>query len=131
MLRGKKVCLQPNKKQEEMFFVFSGTSRFAWNESLAYYERMYEETGEYARLRDLMKHLQQLKHEKEEYSWLNDVPEAITKQAMKDLLKAFKSFYDRRRTEGYDPKEPGRRKESVRNHSIRGQITSIRRMTVT
>jgi putative transposase len=108
MLRGKKVCLQPNKKQEEMFFVFSGTSRFAWNESLAYYERMHEETGEYARLRDLMKHLQQLKHEKEEYSWLNEVPEAITKQAMKDLLKAFKSFYDRRRTEGYDPKEPGR-----------------------
>lgn len=32
----KKIRLYPNKEQEELFWQFTGTSRWAWNESLAY-----------------------------------------------------------------------------------------------
>ena len=43
----------------------------------------------------MMKHLQDLKHNDSDYAWLNNVPEAITKQAMKDLLKAYKKVKGR------------------------------------
>lgn len=42
-----------------------------------------------------MVHLQELKYTKERYSWLQGIPEAITKQAIKDLLKAYSMFYKR------------------------------------
>ena len=60
MLIGKKVRLQPNRGQERDFFRFAGTNRFAWNESLAFYEDVYRSGGGYATLADLMKHLQDL-----------------------------------------------------------------------
>lgn len=110
MLTGKKVRLQPNKSQTQDFFRFAGTNRFAWNESLAFYESVYKTKGEYATLSDMMKHLQDLKHNNPDYAWLNEVPEAITKQAMKDLLKAYKKFYEDRKTTNFDPKHPDKYK---------------------
>ena len=110
MLIGKKVRLQPNKEQEHNFFRFAGTNRFSWNESLAFYESVYKDKGEYAALSDMMKHLQDLKHNNSKYAWLNTVPEAITKQAMKDLLKAYKKFYKDRKAGTFDPKHPDKYK---------------------
>ncbi len=104
MLIGKKVRLQPNKVQTQAFFRFAGTNRFSWNESLAFYESVYKDKGEYATLSDMMKHLQDLKHNDPDYAWINDIPEAVTKQAMKDLLKAYKKFYKDRKTGSFDPK---------------------------
>lgn len=106
MLVGKVVRLQPNKEQMRSFLRFAGTNRFSWNESLAFYESVYKDKGEYATLSDMMKHLQDLKHNNPDYAWLNEVPEAITKQAMKDLLKAYKKFYKDRKTGTFDPKHP-------------------------
>ncbi len=110
MLIGKKVCLQPNKSQTQDFFRFAGTNRFSWNESRAFYESIYKDKGEYATLSDMMKHLQDLKHNNPDYAWLNDVPEAITKQAMKDLLKAYKKFYKDRKASTFDSKHPDKYK---------------------
>lgn len=110
MLIGKKVRLQPNKSQTQDFFRFAGTNRFSWNESLAFYESVYKDKGEYATLSDMIKHLQDLKHNNPDYAWLNDVPEAITKQAMKDLLKAYKKFYKDRKASSFDPKHPDKYK---------------------
>lgn len=106
MLIGKKVRLQPNKEQEQDFFRFAGTNRFSWNESLAFCESVYKDKGEYATLSVLMKHLQDMKHNDPDYAWLNDVPEAITKQAMKDLLKAYKKLYKNRKQGVFDPRHP-------------------------
>lgn len=106
MLVGKRVRLEVNKTQNAVCFRFAGTDRFAWNESLAFYEKLYKEKGNYASLSDMMKHLQDLKHNNPEYAWLNDIPEAITKQAMKDLLKAYKRFYKDRKKNKFDPKNP-------------------------
>lgn len=115
MLIGKKVRLQPNRGQERDFFRFAGTNRFAWNESLAFYEDVYRSGGGYATLADLMKHLQDMKHNYPDYKWLLEVPEAITKQAMKDLLKSYRTYYKER-----DPLHPERYKPKFKK---RGKCT--------
>lgn len=97
MLIGKVVRLQPNKEQEILFRQFAGTNRFSWNESKSFYDKIWKEENHYASMSDLMKHLQDLKHNNSDYVWLNEVPEAITKQAMKDLLKAYKKAYQDRK----------------------------------
>jgi len=109
MLIGKKVMLQPNKEQEYDFFRFAGTNRFAWNHSKDFYDVLFRNKGEYAKLSDLMCHLQDMKHNNPDYAWLNEVPEAITKQAMKDLLKAYKVFYKMRKSD-YGAKNPDKYK---------------------
>lgn len=106
MLVGNKVMLQPNMEQTQDFFRFAGTNRFSWNQSKDFYDTLLKEKGEYATLPDLMHHLQDMKHNNPNYAWLNDVPEAITKQAMKDLLKAYKKFYKDRKSANFDPKNP-------------------------
>jgi putative transposase len=106
MLVGKVVRLQPNNEQAGDFFRFAGTNRFSWNESKAYYDRIWKEEHRYATLSDMMKHLQDLKHNNPGYAWLKSIPEAITKQAMKDLLKAYKKAYKDRKKEKPDPKNP-------------------------
>lgn len=110
MLVGKRVRLQPNEEQTHAFFRFAGTNRFAWNQSLSFYEACYKKENTYASLSDLMKHLQDMKHNDPQYAWLNEIPEAITKQAMKDLLKAYQNFYKHIKSEGFDPDHPDKYK---------------------
>lgn len=77
-----------------MFWRFSGTSRWAWNESLGYHNQRYKDDKQSTSLQDYQKHIQDLKHNNPDYAWLNDVPEAITKQSVKDLIKAFKMKHE-------------------------------------
>ena len=79
---------------------------------------MWEEKGEYATLSDLMKHLQNLKHNDPQYEWLNTVPEAITKQAMKDLLKAYKKFYKDLKANAFDKSNPGKYKPNFKKKNV-------------
>lgn len=91
----KKIRLYPNKEQEELFCQFAGTSRWAWNESLAYRMARYEKDGSNTTIQQGIEHIQDLKHNNFDYAWVNSIPEAITKQAIKDLDKAYKSFFKR------------------------------------
>lgn len=100
------VRLQPNSYQEQMFKQFAGTNRFAWNESRDFYDKMWKENKKYASTQDMIEHLQDLKHNNPNYAWLNDVPEAITKQAIKDLAKAYQKAYKDRKTHKFDVKNP-------------------------
>jgi len=95
MLVGRKIRLYPTKEQEKQFFNFSGASRFAYNECLAYKIQQYQDNGYSCKVQDLIEHLQDLKYNDEDYYWLQGIPEAITKQAIKDLDKAYKSFFKR------------------------------------
>jgi transposase, IS605 orfB family len=97
MILGKKVRLEPNKSQTVLFRQFSGASRFAWNYSKALYETIWKTEGRYATIKELMKNLQDLKYNNPDYEWLNSIPEAITKQSMKDLLKAYKAAFTKRK----------------------------------
>ena len=93
MQLAKKIRLYPTKQQEELFFQFAGTARFAWNESLAYRVERYVKCGLNTTIQDCIEHIQDLKYNDANYIWLKEVPEAVTKQAIKDLDKAYKLFF--------------------------------------
>ena len=98
--------LQPNIEQEKQFRQFAGTNRFAWNQSKDFYDKMWNNKKQYASVQDMIEHLQELKHNNPDYAWLNTIPEAITKQAVKDLEKAYKKAYKDRKAHKPDPKNP-------------------------
>ena len=106
MKLSKVVRLQPNTYQEQMFRQFAGTNRFAWNQSKAFYDKVWEDNKEYASIQDMIEHLQDLKRNNPDYEWLNTIPEAITKQAIKDLQKAYKKEKKKKKTHKFDPKNP-------------------------
>lgn len=91
MQLSRKIRLYPTKEQETLFIEFANTSRFAYNECLAYRISEYQK-GKSIGQNECIKHLQELKYS-DEYSWLQKTPEAITKQAIKDLDKAYKRFF--------------------------------------
>lgn len=93
MKLAKRIRIKPNKEQETQFLEFCNTARFAYNESLAFHNRKYREDGSYATIQECIKHLQDLKYNNPKYSFLLAVPEAVTKQAIKDLDKAFRNFF--------------------------------------
>lgn len=88
-----RVRLFPTAEQEVLFWKFCGGARFAYNECLAFKKEQYEQYGNNCKVQDLIEHLQDLKYS-DEYCWLQEIPEAITKQAIKDLHKAYKWFYN-------------------------------------
>ena len=88
-----KIRLKPTKSQIEKFLQFSGTARFTYNECLAYKISQYKK-GSQTTVQDCIKHIQELKAT-EEYSWIKETPEAITRQAIRDLDKAYKNFFKR------------------------------------
>lgn len=114
----KKLCLYPNKEQEEQFRKFCGTARFCYNECLRYKQEMYKEHKKNVTIQGCIEHIQKLKTQ-EEYGWIKEAPEAVTKQAIKDLDKAYKSFFKRGGFPKY--KKKGKCKESFyqRTDSLR------------
>lgn len=92
MKLSRKVRLKPNKEQEALFIKFSNTARFTYNECLSYREKRYKEENKSTTVQNCIKHIQEMK-ETEEYSWIKETPEAITKQAIKDLDKAYDKFF--------------------------------------
>lgn len=93
-----KVQLLPTKEEEDKFFLFSNTSRFIYNKTLAFIEEHYHTEGYNPSLQKCIENVQDLKYnrhkEDRDYSWLQAVPEAVTKQAIKDLKEAYKRFFE-------------------------------------
>ena len=88
-----KIRLKPTKTQIEKFLHFSGTARFTYNECLAYKISQYKQGNKISN-QDCIKHIQRLKLTND-YTWIKETPEAITKQAIRDLDKAYKNFFKR------------------------------------
>jgi len=88
-----KIRIYSTKEQENLLFQFTGTSRFAWNESLALRQDRYDKDRPGTNIQQCIEHLQDLKHNHPDYNWLHSVPEAVTKQAIKELDKAYKEFF--------------------------------------
>lgn len=91
MQLSRKIRLYLTKEQEALFVEFANTARFAYNECLAYRKSEYEKDNKVGQ-KECIKHLQDLKYS-DAYSWLQKTPEAITKQAVKDLDKAYRKFF--------------------------------------
>ena len=84
--------LVPNNKQKTKLFRYASTFRFAYNWTLGREKENYENGGRFISDGGLRKEFTQLK-KTEEYSWLNEISNNVTKQAIKDACNAYKRFF--------------------------------------
>ncbi|MDI3478603.1 MAG: putative transposase [Thermoanaerobacterium sp.] len=93
MIKTYKVMLLPNNKQKTKLFECAGVARWAYNFALEQEQINYRNNGKFLNDRDLRKKLTELK-QTEEYKWLNNYSNNITKQAIKDACEAYKNFFE-------------------------------------
>lgn len=91
MILAKKVRLYPSESQEQKLWRLIGTARFIYNWTLAKQEENFENGGKFIANGVLRKELTQLKIK--ELSWLNEVSNNVSKQAVKDACDAYKKFF--------------------------------------
>lgn len=87
-----KVQIFPNKEQQKLMFKSFGCARFAYNWALNRQKENYENGGKFIQDSELRKAFTKLKKQ-EEFKWLKEVNNNVCKQAIKDLCKAYKSFF--------------------------------------
>jgi len=92
VIKSIKVMLLPNNKQKSKLFQYAGAKRFAYNWALAKEQENYKNGGRFISDNDLRKDFTQLK-KIEEYKWLNNISNNVTKQAIKDACIAFGGFF--------------------------------------
>ena len=92
MIKTMKVMLIPNNKQTTKLFQYAGTARFAYNWTLAKEQENYKNGGKFISDNDLRKEFTILKHT-DEYAWLNNISNNVTKQAIKDACESYKRFF--------------------------------------
>lgn len=92
MIKSIKVMLLPNNKQRTKLFQLAGTARWAYNWTLVKQQENYKNGGKFISDGELRKELTQLK-KSEEYKWLNDYSNDITKQSVKDACLAYRRFF--------------------------------------
>ena len=94
MIKSIKVRLNPNNKQLTKLFQYAGCARFTYNWTIAKQQENYKQGNKFLSDNELRKEFTQLK-KSEEYKWLNDVSNNVTKQAIKDACNAYKRFFKR------------------------------------
>ena len=84
--------LIPNNKQKTKLFQYASVARFAYNWALEQEQKNYKSGGKFLSDVDLRKKFTKMK-QTQEYKWLNDVSNDVTKQAIKDACNAYKRFF--------------------------------------
>lgn len=92
MIKTIRIMLIPNNKQKTKLFQYANTARFAYNWALGREKENYKNGGKFLFDGDLRKEFTQLR-KTEEYFWLNEVSNNVTKQAIKDACNAYKNFF--------------------------------------
>lgn len=92
MIKTIKVMLIPNNKQNTKLFQYANTARFVYNWCLNRIQDNYQNGNKLVSSSNLRKELTQLK-KTEEYKWLNDVSNNVSKQAIKDACQAYERFF--------------------------------------
>lgn len=92
MIKTIRVMLLPNNKQKTKLFQYANTARFAYNWALGREQENYKNEGKFISDGDLRKEFTQLK-KTDNYAWLNDVSNNVTKQAIKDACEAYRDFF--------------------------------------
>ena len=91
MRKSVKIRLLPTKEQEILMLKSIGCSRFAYNWALNRCNELYGQGIKY-NMSDVRKEFTQLKKQ-DEFKWLNEVSNTTMVEAMRNLDKAFKSFF--------------------------------------
>ena len=84
--------LLPNNKQKTKLFQYANTARFAYNWTLGREQENYKNGGKFISDGDLRKEFTQLK-KTDEYAWLNNISNNVTKQAIKDACEVYRDFF--------------------------------------
>ena len=92
MIKAIKVMLIPNNVQQTKMFQYAGAARFAFNWALAKEKENYEKGGKFIPDTELRKEFTRLRNS-DEYAWLLNVSNNVTKQAIKDACTAYKNFF--------------------------------------
>ena len=92
MIKSIKVRLNPNNKQLTKLFQYVGSARFAYNWAINKEEENYKQGNKFLSDNELRKEFTQLK-KLQEYKWLNEISNNVTKQAIKDACSAYKNFF--------------------------------------
>ena len=92
MIKSIKVMLNPNNKQFTKLFQYAGCARFAYNWAISREEENHKQGNKFLSDMDLRKEFTQLK-KLQEYKWLNEISNNVTKQAIKDACNAYKNFF--------------------------------------
>ena len=92
MIKTIQVMLLPNNKQKTKLFQYANTARFAYNWALGREQENYKNGGKFISDGDLRKEFTQLK-KTDEYAWLNNVSNNVTKQAIKDACEAYRDSF--------------------------------------
>ena len=101
--RGLKVKLISTAEQEQLFWQFVGTHRFAYNWALARQMEAFEKGESFISYKDLHKELVALKHTDPDFKWMNDISCDVAKQAIKDLDKAWSNYFKKQKEPNYVP----------------------------
>lgn len=100
MIKSIKIRLLPNNKQRTKLFQFAGAARFAYNWALGKQMENFRGGKKLQSDYDLRKEFTLLRNSGE-YSWLLGVSNNVTKQAIKDLCKAYGNFFRKQKQTGY------------------------------
>lgn len=92
MVKAIKVMLIPNNVQNTKMFQYAGAARFAYNWALAREKENHEKGGRFIPDTELRKEFTRLRNS-DEYAWLRNVSNNVTKQAIKDACTAYKNFF--------------------------------------
>jgi len=92
MAKAVRVMLEPNNVQQTKMFQYAGAARFAYNWALAKEKDNYEKGGKFISDSELRKEFTRLRNS-DEYAWLQNVSNNVTKQAIKDACIAYKNFF--------------------------------------
>ena len=102
LLKATKVMLQPNNWQTSRLFEYAGVARFAYNWALNREMESLSKGQGFISDGKLRKEFTQLKRQPD-YDWLNRVSNDVPKQAIIDLVNAFRKYFKKRKEPGYKP----------------------------
>ena len=92
MIETLKVQLNPNNKQLTKLFEYAGCSRFAYNWAIAREQENHKLDNKFLQDGELRKEFTQLKKQ-DDYKWLTNISNDVTKQAIKDACNSYKRFF--------------------------------------
>jgi putative transposase len=90
---GHRIRLRPTAEQEALFRKVCGVARFSWNWALVEWDRQYQ-AGDKSIEAALRTRLNALKHNW--FLWMAAVPKSVPQQPVKNLGRAFASFFSQR-----------------------------------
>jgi len=118
--KGYKYRIYPNKAQAVILSRFFGCCRFVYNRCLSYRKEVYACEKRNVSQYECMRLVTEMRHDPE-FVWLSSCDSMSLQEAVKDLNKAFKNFFEKR---GGYPKF--HKKSSIQTYRTRNQSGGIR-----